>query len=186
VKYFKKTFLWIIALVVLIGYNWLEVENTRIETEAKEEATRLFPFDAIEVLSITLRKEGQTLDLERWEDGWRIVAPVKAPADSEAVDKFLGYVLDSRNDSEYVMDSDPTEERLAEFGLKDPVNSVTLRVGRDLTDSILATERQAWGLRLPGLKAKRRSIVSWLSPGLRPTRISIISGTKRCSKTSIR
>lgn len=136
-KYFKKTFLWIIALVVLIGYNWLEVENDRIETVAKEEATRLFPFDAIEVLSITLRKEGQILDLERWEDGWRIISPVKAPADSEAVDKFLSYVLDSRNDAEYVMDSDPTEERLAEFGLKDPVNSVTLRVGRDLSEHTL-------------------------------------------------
>lgn len=42
-------------------------------------------------------------------------------------------MTDSRNDAEYLMDEDPTPERLAEFGLKDPKVSVTLKAGKELT-----------------------------------------------------
>ncbi|VAX25491.1 hypothetical protein MNBD_NITROSPINAE02-1176 [hydrothermal vent metagenome] len=131
-RYFKTTFMWVIVLAAVAGYSYMDFETTRIEEKRKEEATRLFPFFPKDVLAITLNKEDNLLELERWEDGWRIIAPLKARADSEAVEKFLGYITDSRNDSDYVMDPDPLPQRLVEFGLANPTVSVTFKVGKDL------------------------------------------------------
>jgi|GEM_PF-1271665 len=132
-KYFKTTFMWIIVLVAVAGYSYLDFEKTRVEEKRKEEATRLLPFTPAEVLSILIEKEGaEPIELERWEEGWKIVSPIKAKADDKVVEKFLGYVTDSRNDAEYVMDPDPTPDRLAEFGLAKPSVRLTLKVGKDL------------------------------------------------------
>lgn len=131
-RYFKTTFMWVIVLAALAGYSYIDFEHTRIEEKKKDEATKLFPFQPIEVLTISLKKDDRVIDLERWDDGWRIIAPIKAKADDEAVEKFLGYVTDSRNDADYVMDPDPTDERLVEFGLDKPTVSVTFKTGKDL------------------------------------------------------
>jgi len=132
VRYFKATFVWVIALVALAGYTYLDFSHTRIEEARKEEASRLLPFTPQEALAIELVRAEGVIALERWEDGWRLVAPIKAKADSEAVEKFLEYVTDSRNDADYVMDPDPTPERLKEFGLAEPKVTLTLKVGKEL------------------------------------------------------
>jgi hypothetical protein len=131
-RYFKKTFLWIIILAALGGYFYLDVETTKKKEIEKEEATRLLPFTPVDVLELELKKEGSLILLQRWEDGWRIEKPIKAKADSKAVEKALGYITQSRNDADYVMDENPTQERLAEFGLINPQLEVTLRVGKEL------------------------------------------------------
>ncbi|MBF0292457.1 MAG: DUF4340 domain-containing protein [Nitrospinae bacterium] len=132
-RYFKTTFIWIIALAAVVGISYIDFEKTRVEEEKKDRATRLFPFDSKEVLAIVIEKDGaQPLELERWEEGWRVVAPIKSKGASQNVDKFLGYVTDSRNDAEYVMDANPTQERLTEFGLLKPSLRVTLKTGKDL------------------------------------------------------
>jgi len=131
-RYFKTTFMWVIVLAALGGYIYMDFESTRIAEKKKDEATRLFPFYPKDVLAIILNKEQSHIELERWDDGWRIVAPIKAKADSKAVEKFLGYVTDSRNDADYVMDPDPKPERLLEFGLAKPTVKVTFKIGKDL------------------------------------------------------
>lgn len=132
-RYFKTTFVWIIALAAVVGISYIDFEKTRVEDEKKDKATRLLPFETKEILAFVIEKEGApTLEMERWEDGWRLVAPTKAKGASPNVDKFLGYVTDSRNDSEYVMDANPTQERLTEFGLLKPTLKLTLKVGKDL------------------------------------------------------
>lgn len=140
-RYFKSTFLWVIALVAVAGYTWLDFEQTRIEEEEKEEAAKLLPFEKKDILAIKIEKdadgEKSGIELERWEDGWRIVKPVKAKANDEVVEKFLGHVTASRNDADYVMDPDPSPERLAEFGLARPTLWLTLKVGKDLTPHTL-------------------------------------------------
>ncbi|MBI3584341.1 MAG: DUF4340 domain-containing protein [Nitrospinae bacterium] len=132
-KYFKKTFLWIIILAGLAGYFYLDVETTKKKEIEKEEATRLLPFKPLDVLELELKKGDGVIVVQRWEDGWRIEKPIKAKADSKAVEKALGYITQSKNDAEYVMDENPTQERLAEFGLIKPQLEVTLRVGKELT-----------------------------------------------------
>lgn len=132
-RYFKTTLVWLIVLSALGGYSYIDFEKTRLEEKAKDEATKLFPFSPIQVITIRIEKEDSFLELERWDDGWRIVAPVKAKADGKAVEKFLGYVTDSRNDADYVLDPDPTPEKLVEFGLDKPEVSVTFKTGKELT-----------------------------------------------------
>ncbi|MFQ5430963.1 MAG: DUF4340 domain-containing protein [Nitrospinota bacterium] len=131
-RYFKKTFIWVIILVAFAGYSYIDFESTRLNEVEKEQATRLLPFDTSEILSVTIKKEGRILELERWEEGWKIIAPIKAKADSETVEKFLGHMTESKNDSEYVMETDPTPERLVEFGLAKPTLYVTLKAGKEL------------------------------------------------------
>ena len=131
-RYFKKTFIWIIILVALAGYSYIDFESTRLKEVEKKEATRLLPFSTNEILSVTIKKEDRVLELERWEEGWKIIAPIKAMADSDTVEKFLGHMTEAKNDSDYVMESDPTPERLVEFGLSKPTLFVTLRAGKEL------------------------------------------------------
>ncbi|MEK6590527.1 MAG: DUF4340 domain-containing protein [Nitrospinota bacterium] len=132
-KYFKKTFLWIIILAALAGYFHLDVETTKKREVDKEEASRLLPFKPGEVVELELKKGDKVILLQRWENGWRVEKPIKVRADSNAVDKALGYITKSKNDAEYIMDENPTPERKAEFGLINPQMEVTLRVGKTMT-----------------------------------------------------
>jgi hypothetical protein len=136
-RYFRKTFIWIIVLVGIGGYSFLDLESTRLDEVAKEEATRLLPFGPDEVLSIVIRKQDSEIELERWEEGWKVVKPYEAKADTKAVKKFLVQVTDSKNDAEYVMEEDPSAERLAEFGLAIPTLFLTLKTGKELTEHTL-------------------------------------------------
>src|SRR3990167_5023469 len=101
-KYFKKTFLWIIILAGLAGYFYLDVETTKKKEAEKEEATRLLPFKPSEILELELKKEDSIILLQRWEDGWRIEKPIKAKADSKSFEKALDYIIQSRNYADYV------------------------------------------------------------------------------------
>lgn len=142
--YFKKTFIWIIVLVAIGGYTMLDFKSTKIAEQKKEEQTRLLPFTADQVLALTIKKESGTIELERWEKGWKIVSPLNAMAKNETVEKFIHEVTESRNDSEYVMDPNPTPERLTEFGLAVPSIKLTLKVGKELKEHTIL-----FGIRAP-------------------------------------
>ena len=132
-RYFKTTFIWVIVLSAVAGLSYMDWEKTRVDEERREEQSRLFKFQPPEVVAITLEKEGSAIEIERWEDGWKITKPVNTKADSAAVEKFLNNVVQSRNDADYVMDPNPTTERLEEFGLANPSVTLTMKVGKDLT-----------------------------------------------------
>lgn len=136
-RYIKKTFIWIIVLVAIGGYTMLDFKSTKIAEQKKEEQSRLLPFTADQVLAFTIKKESGTMDLERWEKGWKIVSPLNAMAKNETVEKFIHEVTESRNDADYVMDPDPSPERLTEFGLTVPTIVLTLRVGKELKEHTL-------------------------------------------------
>ena len=156
-RYFKTTFIWVIVLAAIGGYSYLDYEKTRVEEIKKDEETRLFPFYPKNVLAIVLKKENSFIELERWDEGWKIVKPLEAKADDEAVEKFLGYVTDARNDAEYVMDYDPSPERVAEFGLTNPTVSVTLKTGKELTEHtiVFGDRAPSKGVAFAQLKGKK-------------------------------
>lgn len=131
-RYLKRTFIWVIVLTLLGGYYYLDLKREKVLEKKKDEATRLLPFSPNRILKIRLKKPESLIELERWEEGWRLTQPVQAPAVNEEVEKFLRYVTDFRNDSDYVMDSNPTDERLKEFGLDKPEVIVTLFTGKEL------------------------------------------------------
>lgn len=142
-KYFKTTFLWIIVLAALGGYTLIDLKSTKVAEQKKEEESRLLPFTAEQVLAVVLKKETGDIELERWDKGWKIVSPINAMAKNEAVEKFLKELTASRNDSEYMMDPDPSPERLAEFGLVTPAVRVTLKVGKELKEHTILLGNRA-------------------------------------------
>lgn len=142
-KYLKTTFIWIIVLAAIGGYTLLDLKSTKIAEQKKEEESRLLPFTADQVLAITLKKETGAMELERWDKGWKIVSPITTMAKNEAVEKFLKEVTDSRNDAEYVMDPNPSADRLAEFGLVNPSIRVTLKVGKELKEHTILLGNRA-------------------------------------------
>jgi len=158
-KYFKATFIWLIVLAAVVGLGYIDFEKTKVEEKRKEEASRLFPFEPPAVVSLTLQKEKEALELERWENGWRIVSPILAKADASAVEKFLGHVTQTRNDAEYVMDANPTQERLVEFGLAAPAVTLTMRVGKELTPHTLLFGERAPTMGVAFVRVKGKEAV---------------------------
>jgi hypothetical protein len=136
-KYFKTTFIWLIVLAAVVGLGYIDFQKTQVEDKKKEELSRLFPFEPPQVVSLLLQKDKDVIELERWEEGWRIIKPIMAKADAAAVEKFLRDVTQTRNDADYVMDPKPTQERLVEFGLATPQVTLTMRVGKQLTPHTL-------------------------------------------------
>ena len=132
-KYYKATFIWVIILAAVAGFGYIDWEKTRVDEERKDQESRLFKFDISQVVAIVLEKEGSAMEIERWEDGWRITKPLSAKADSDAVNQFIEHVTMSRKDADYVMDPAPTPERLQEFGLAKPTVTLTMKVGPELT-----------------------------------------------------
>ena len=128
-KYFRKTLLWIILLAVLGGYLYIyEIRGGEEREHAKEEATRLFRFTPDDIVELELKKTGSLIHLTRTDKGWVMEKPVKANADDKSVQSVLQYITETRNDSKYVMDENPSPERLTEFGLANPYLQVDLAI----------------------------------------------------------
>ena len=128
-KYFRKTLLWVILLAVLGGYLYIyEIRGGKEREQAAEEATKLFRFTPDDVVELELKKAGSLIHLTRADKGWLMEKPVKANADNKAVQSVLQYITETRNDSKYVMDENPSPERLTEFGLANPYLQVDLAI----------------------------------------------------------
>jgi len=132
VRYFKRTFLYIIILAAFVGFGYMDFKKTKVDEQKKEEEAKLFKFKPQEVVIVSINKDGKVIEMERWDDGWRMTKPIKTKADGKIIEDFLKQVTTSRNDAEYVMDKNPTDERILEFGLANPTVKVTFKVGREM------------------------------------------------------
>ncbi len=104
------------ALVAaLSAFVWFyEVQGADQRAEAERAEKRIHPgLSAENVRALELRtRDGETVRIERRE-GWRIVAPLDAPADEVAVDALVSTAVDLVSESVY---DDP--EPLANYGLE--------------------------------------------------------------------
>lgn len=131
-RYFKKTLLWIILLAILGGYLYIyEIRGGREREEVAEEARRLFHFTPDDIVELELKKPESHIHLVRSDKGWMMTLPVNARADDKEVQKVLQYITETRNDSDYVMDENPSPKRLVEFGLANPKLEVNIKVNGD-------------------------------------------------------
>ncbi|XXF80446.1 DUF4340 domain-containing protein [Myxococcaceae bacterium GXIMD 01537] len=72
---------------------------------------------------ITVTARGGTTTLERGDSGWRLTAPVSAPADRRAVEALLTQLQSARLRA--TVEENPTEADLARYGLSPPAFTVT-------------------------------------------------------------
>ena len=131
-NYFRKTLVWIILLAVLGGYLYIyEIRGGKEREEAAEEARRLFRFTPDDVIELAFKKAGSNIHLIKDEQGWMMEKPVQAKADDQSIHTVLQYITETKNDSKYVMDDNPTPQRLVEFGLANPFLQVDIKVQGD-------------------------------------------------------
>ena len=111
-----------VLLLVLAGlgaYVYL-VEFPREQREEQEKA--LFAVDADAVESVTLTRGDATIEIERRDGEWHLVAPVRAQADATAVEALISAVADCKVDKDLGSQGDD----MARFGLAEPTVAVTL------------------------------------------------------------
>jgi hypothetical protein len=113
----RSTLLLALVVVALGAFVWFyEIEGGAQRAEKEEAAKRLFPdVDAEDVSSIELRAEdGTNVRLEREGDaGWKLVAPLAAPADRFAVDGIASTLAELTPEATF-----DTPEPLANYGLE--------------------------------------------------------------------
>jgi hypothetical protein len=123
----RSTLLLALVVAALGAFVWFyEIEGGAKRAEKEEAAKRLFPdVDAEDVSSIELRTEdGVTARLEREGDaGWKLVAPLAAPADRFAVDGIASTLAELTPEATF-----ETPEPLANYGL-DVEPAVRFRAG---------------------------------------------------------
>jgi Domain of unknown function (DUF4340) len=121
----RKPLIYLGVFVVLaLFYYFYEhkggIERAEIEEQSKKalqfspDIASAFSPDSATVFSITTA--GGTVSLERSDDGWQLVSPVAAAADSEAVARLLSSVSDAAHDR--VVEDSAAD--LSVFGLEHP------------------------------------------------------------------
>ncbi|HEY8967413.1 MAG TPA: DUF4340 domain-containing protein, partial [Candidatus Methylacidiphilales bacterium] len=88
-KPFRSTFLFLLAAAVLLVVLWA-TKNVQGTAEAEKAKGRLFDFSSDDVTSLKIKTGDGAVSLEKKDNVWRIVEPVKAEAEREAVLSLLG------------------------------------------------------------------------------------------------
>ncbi len=125
----KKTLFWVMVLVLLCGayyFSEQQAERNRLTETAR---LRLFSIDleAVDEFWINNNKTNLELRAVRGQEGWRLIQPLSAKADVEAIGKLLKNVIGAKKDSVLFAKAEP--EKLKELGLDAPEIEMGFRVG---------------------------------------------------------
>jgi hypothetical protein len=114
----RNTLLLALVVAAVAAFVWFyEIEGGAERTKQEEAAKRLFPGVTVEqIQSIELLTEdGTTARLERaGDEGWKLVAPLAAPADRFAADGVASTLAELAPEATF-----DTPEPLASYGLED-------------------------------------------------------------------
>ena len=111
----------LVLLAGLVAYLHF-VELPQAEKEGKKD--KLVAVDKDAVVGVVLAYPDHTIELKKVDNGWRLVKPLDAPADDNAVKSLVGTLTDAQ--VEKTLDEAPTD--LSTFGLDKPTPLVTLSV----------------------------------------------------------
>jgi hypothetical protein len=132
-----KTLIAAVLFAAAVGLFITEQRRLARIEERRLQSTRLVPFPKEEIDSISMIRSGIPLDFRK-EDQWRIVNPVIADADQQAVADLIFFLDEQQRTGGQEIE----EGELATFGLQDPALTVsvggagqtaatTLHVGND-------------------------------------------------------
>ncbi len=116
---FRNTLVLLLILAGLGGYLYF-VDAPRQRSAA--DAQQLVQASADQIDRITLARGDQALEIERREDEWHLVRPVRARADDTAVRTLVNAVADAKVQQEL----GPLEGDPARFGLAEPEVEITI------------------------------------------------------------
>lgn len=116
-----------LTLAMVAGaYYALEAKGKKSEDDAR----RLFHTDEKEVEKISIRKGEQQVVSRREGDGWRLIEPLRAKADTTEINSMLRTILTAKQERTI----DEQAKNLGEYGLERPSLLLTLSLtgGKDL------------------------------------------------------
>jgi len=126
VNFSKKTLFWIIILISLAGAFHFFDEEKESEKQVIAASFRLLPFNVADVSEFWINNRADHLKIRavRGDDGWKLVQPLVAKGDKEAIEKYLKIIVTARKDA--ILFSQPKPEKLKELGLDNPKIEVGL------------------------------------------------------------
>jgi Domain of unknown function (DUF4340) len=150
----RRTTALLAALVVLLGgtYYIVEVRGGAAREAARAAERRLIDFRPDDIREVVIAKRTERVVLRGDGNGWRITAPVDAPADGASVNGLLAFI--ARLEKVRALDG---SAELEAFGLRHPHIRLTLalRDGQMLTLALADPNPAATGVyaRLEGVPA---------------------------------
>lgn len=138
---FKTTWILLAVLVMIIAYFIFVDEKQRSLSEAERESSpSLFPYGPADVERfILINPDGDTIDMERIYEDWRITSPVVTPGSKSTIESILLQTVPGQKLEEFA-----DVENLADFGLAEPFASVILFVpGRATPDTVFIGDKTA-------------------------------------------
>ena len=112
----------IVLALLAGGYYVYEVRLGPGREEAAARKGRVFNAETKDVTEIQLKREGETVRLERKGEGWELLEPVRARGSRPTADEILANVLTAKIDRE--IEANPKTP--ADFGLDKPAANMTL------------------------------------------------------------
>jgi Domain of unknown function (DUF4340) len=115
-------------LVLLAGLGGFFLYDTYWLSPAREQRDqakgRLWTVEPKDIEAIAITRKGETIRLKRVEDGWEMLAPVKARGDRGTADELATSLATLRVDREI----DPNPAKPSDFGLDPPAAEVRIEV----------------------------------------------------------
>jgi hypothetical protein len=145
-------------LVLLVGfYYFYDVCYTGKQKEKADSLKKVLNIKAEEIEYIRLKKPKDTVVLEKKNNEWFLVEPVKARADAWAVD----HVIDTLANGAWEREVNPLPKDLSDFGLADPEIEVTLS-GKGLSEPykvLMGTENPTGRMRYVRVNQEKRVLL---------------------------
>jgi hypothetical protein len=124
-----------------LAWGWYAIEREgEREADAKRREESVFSFAAADVREVVVRAKGDETRLVRDGDGWRIAAPVEAPADAYAARTLVDRLAGLRRTREAA----PPGGDLAPFGLASPRVTIEVRLDGGRTETLAVGDSSAF------------------------------------------
>ena len=153
----KIAFLSTILLLLVGFYYFYEVRYTGKQKEKADSSKKVLNIKAEDIECIRLKKPKDTVVLEKKDNEWFLVEPVKARADTRAVDQ----VIDRLANETWEREVNPLPKDLSDFGLADPEIEVTMS-GKGLSEPykvLMGTENPTGSMRYVRVNQEERVLL---------------------------
>ena len=95
---FKTTWILLAVLVAVIAYFiFIDDRQRSLSDDERESSPTLFPYGPADVERLILiNPDGDTIDMERSNEDWRITKPVVTPGSKSTIESILLQALDGQ------------------------------------------------------------------------------------------
>jgi hypothetical protein len=142
-KNLVSTLVLLAAAAGALAFAWYGIERKDEAVQAKKEVdARLFAFKKEAVKALTVEAKGATTRLVREGDGWKVEAPLAAPAERSTVEALVEYVAALRRKAS--VEAKPDAAALPRFGLERPRVRVTLALDGGRQETLALGDENAF------------------------------------------